>query len=324
VGSRPGLDRLLEAFAAVISTPSLLLGSIGSGRILRHLSATLGELDDLGVQFVSVHEAFGSLGPAGRLQRNILFSVAQYEQEQMLERSKSGLRAKAQAGWWPGGPPPVRVPAGAGRALAIDDDDAAILRRVVDLIVDENLSTVATADALNAAECSTRHGRVWKHQNLRRYLLDAPWSGTWRYGRGRGWQRMRNDGIVHAQLPAIIHIPERHLALLEHLHRTSRDRQGSASPLLLPVVAGPDVGDMRPAAQWRHELRHRTPLLRLSRQPLADRAPLPMPTPLRRRCRNRGVGSRRISTRPRHDDSGAMAEAGQLEDRLHQLEAPDL
>jgi DNA invertase Pin-like site-specific DNA recombinase len=75
------------------------------GRNLRHLSATLGELDDLGVQFVSVHEAFDSLGPAGRLQRTILSSVAQYEREQRLERSQSGLRAKAQAGW-PGGPPP--------------------------------------------------------------------------------------------------------------------------------------------------------------------------------------------------------------------------
>ena len=55
---------------------------------------------------MSVHEAFDSLGPAGRLQRNILSSVAQYEREQMLERCRSGLRAKAQAGWWPGGPPP--------------------------------------------------------------------------------------------------------------------------------------------------------------------------------------------------------------------------
>jgi hypothetical protein len=59
-----------------------------------------------GAQFVSVHEAFDSLGPAGRLQRNILSAVAQYEREQMLERSRSGLRAKFQAGRWPGGPPP--------------------------------------------------------------------------------------------------------------------------------------------------------------------------------------------------------------------------
>jgi Recombinase/Recombinase zinc beta ribbon domain len=156
-----------------------------------------------------------------------LSSVAQYEREQMLERSRSGLRAKAQAGWWPGGPPPFgfrleRV--GRHLRLAVDDDEAAVLRRAVDLIVDGNCSTMATADALNAADCSTRHGGSWKYQNLRRYLLDAPLSGTWRYGRGRGWQRIRNDGIVHAQIPPII-TPQRQLALLEHLHRTSSGPQ---------------------------------------------------------------------------------------------------
>ncbi len=34
------------------------------------------ELDDLGVPFVSASEAFDSLGPAGRLQRIVLSSVA--------------------------------------------------------------------------------------------------------------------------------------------------------------------------------------------------------------------------------------------------------
>jgi hypothetical protein len=192
------------------------------------------------VQFVSVHEAFDSLGPAGRLQRNILSSVAQYEREQMLERSRSGLRAKAQAGWWPGGPPPFgfaleRV--GRHLRLAIDEEEAAVLRRVVELIVDDGLSTAAACGVLNADGLSTRHGRVWKHQNLRRYLLDAPLSGTWRYGRGRGWQRIRSGGIVHAEIPAIMP-PERHLQLLERLHRTSRGRQNPAHHSYFPLSRG--------------------------------------------------------------------------------------
>jgi DNA invertase Pin-like site-specific DNA recombinase len=126
LGSRPGLDQFLEACRRREIDVVVVARLDRFGRSLRHLSATLGELDDLGVQFLSVHEAFDSLGPAGRLQRNILSSVAQYEREQMLERSKSGLRAKAQAGWWPGGPPPFRVPAGAGRPSSASrhhDDD---------------------------------------------------------------------------------------------------------------------------------------------------------------------------------------------------------
>jgi DNA invertase Pin-like site-specific DNA recombinase len=141
------------------------------------LTNTVAELDDLGAQFVSVHEAFDSRGPAGRLHRSIISSFAQYEREQMLERSRSGLRAKAQAGWWPGGPPPFGFrleQVGHHLRLAIHDAEAAVLRRAVDLVVDKNLSTMATAEALNAAELSTRHGRVWKHHNPSRHPRKRP------------------------------------------------------------------------------------------------------------------------------------------------------
>jgi DNA invertase Pin-like site-specific DNA recombinase len=227
LASRPSLDRLIEACRRHEVDVVVVARLDRFGRSLRHLSTTLGELDDLGVQFVSVHEAFDSLGPAGRLQRNILSSVAQYEREQMLERSRSGLRAKVKAGWWPGGPPPFgfrleRV--GRHLRLTIDEQEAAVLRRAVDLLVDENLSTIEAAAILNAEGAPTRTGATWSYQNLRRYLLEAPLSGTWRYGRGRGWQRVRSDGIVHAQIPAIITF-ERHLELFEHLHRTSKGRQ---------------------------------------------------------------------------------------------------
>ena len=94
LATRPGLDELVDACRRR-EIDVVVVGRLDRfGRSLRHLSATLGELDDLGVPFVSVHEAFDSLGPAGRLQRHILSSVAQCEREQMLERSRPGLRAK--------------------------------------------------------------------------------------------------------------------------------------------------------------------------------------------------------------------------------------
>jgi site-specific DNA recombinase len=103
---RPGLAGLLEACGHHELDVVVVSRLDRFGRSLRHLSAMLGELDDLGVQFVSVHEAFDSVAPAGRLQRNILSSVAEFEREQLLQRSRAGLHAKARAGWWPGGPPP--------------------------------------------------------------------------------------------------------------------------------------------------------------------------------------------------------------------------
>src|SRR5262249_41643087 len=79
-------------------------------------------------------------GPSGRLHRNILSSFAQFEREQMVERVTSGLHAKARAGWWPGGPPPVGyrlVGDGRRHRLAIDEREADAIRVAVAVLVDE-------------------------------------------------------------------------------------------------------------------------------------------------------------------------------------------
>src|SRR5947209_6853778 len=65
LASRPGLDRLLAACRGGRIDIVVVARLDRLGRSLRHLSATLGELDDLGVHVVSVHESFDSLGSAG-------------------------------------------------------------------------------------------------------------------------------------------------------------------------------------------------------------------------------------------------------------------
>ena len=65
------------------------------GRSLRHLILLLDELQALGVAFVSLNEGIDATTPAGRLQLNILGSIAQFERERIAERVKAGLvRAK--------------------------------------------------------------------------------------------------------------------------------------------------------------------------------------------------------------------------------------
>ena len=152
LGNRPALDELLTACRGGLIDAVVVHRLDRFGRSLRHLSNTLGELDEIGVQFVSVQEAFDSHGSAGRLQRNILSSVAQFEREQMVERSRSGLRAKVEAGWWPGGPPPFgfdleRV--GRHLRLVVNETEAAVVRRVAELIVDEDCTVAQCAQRLN-------------------------------------------------------------------------------------------------------------------------------------------------------------------------------
>jgi DNA invertase Pin-like site-specific DNA recombinase len=57
-------------------------------------------LDDLeakGVAFLSIRDGFDPSTPAGRLTRNVLASVAQFENEVRSERQRAGIEAKRAA-----------------------------------------------------------------------------------------------------------------------------------------------------------------------------------------------------------------------------------
>jgi len=104
--NRPELDRLVALCQAGAVDVVVVAKLDRLGRSMRHLSDLIGRLDDWKVQLVSVAESFDSGTPSGRLQRSMLGSFAEFEREQIIERTSAGLRATARAGNWPGGPPP--------------------------------------------------------------------------------------------------------------------------------------------------------------------------------------------------------------------------
>src|SRR4051794_24235461 len=146
------------------------------GRSMRHLSAVLGELDDLRVRFASVSEAIDSSTPSGRLLRNVLGAIAEFEREAIVERTSSGLRAVARGGWWPGGPPPFgyRISREGDRSrLVIDEQESAVIELATSCLVDRRMTTWETAAELNALGHAPRRAPRWTHANLRRLLLDG-------------------------------------------------------------------------------------------------------------------------------------------------------
>lgn len=222
-GSRPALDRLMTA-CRVGSVTAVVVAKLDRfGRSMRHLSTMLGELDDLGVIFVSVAESFDSSTPSGRLQRNMLGSFAEFERDQIRERTMTGLRAVAAEGYWPGGPPPYGyrlVPSGNHTEAQIDPVESEVLLTAIRLIADDGLTTWEAAATLNALGYRPRKSPKWTHHNLRRLLLDARVSGEWAYGRGSGWGRADRPGTVPGKIPPLIS-SERHARLRAALAATS-------------------------------------------------------------------------------------------------------
>ena len=100
--SRPALDEMMGDARAGLLQAVVAAKLDRVGRSMRHLVSLMGECDDLGVAVVSVAEGFDSTTPAGRLQRNILGSFAEFERDQIRERTMGGSEAAARQGRWVG------------------------------------------------------------------------------------------------------------------------------------------------------------------------------------------------------------------------------
>ncbi len=230
LASRPALDELLGAVRAHL-VDAIVVGKLDRlGRSLRNMAPLLGELDDADVALVSIAESFDSSSPAGRLMRNMLGSMAEWERDVIRERTSTGRRARIAQGGWGGGniaPYGYQV-AGEGREahLEVNDHEAAMLRRAVSLLLDQGRTTMQTAAALNAEGYTPRLAPRWSATNLRNVLVRAELDGTWTWGKGT------KAGTITVAVPPILDV-DRHALLRAYLARTTSQhgKTGKIYPL---------------------------------------------------------------------------------------------
>lgn len=101
--------------------------------------AKLSELFDLhGVSFVSVTQQINTGTSMGKLMLNVLLSFAQFEREIIAERTKDRMAAARRKGRWIGGRPFLGYDvAPEGRALVVNELEAAQVRRAFDVYLEE-------------------------------------------------------------------------------------------------------------------------------------------------------------------------------------------
>lgn len=101
---RPRLSELLSELAdidvIVVSSLSRL------GRSNRHLQEVFADLEAQGVALVSLAESIDTSTASGKLMRNFLAAIAEFESEQTSERVRSAAGARVRGGHHHGGPPP--------------------------------------------------------------------------------------------------------------------------------------------------------------------------------------------------------------------------
>ena len=184
--SRPGYIDLLQQCEAGLVDVIVVSKLDRFSRSIRHFCETEEVLDSLGVEFASVSEGLDSSTPVGRLLRRIIVTFAEFERERIVERMMEGHREVVRQGFWRGGPAPfgyrlVREENASRTSIVMNDEEADVLKRAADLIVNHGYNTYSATVLLNAQGITTRSGGQWRHNNLRWHLRQRHLTGNWSY-----------------------------------------------------------------------------------------------------------------------------------------------
>ncbi len=107
--ARPGIEALERDARAGLVDCIVVWRLDRLGRTAAQTLSFLSQLDELGVELISIRDGFDAGSATGRLLRTILAGFAEYEREVISERVRAGiLAAKAQGKRWGGRKPGLR------------------------------------------------------------------------------------------------------------------------------------------------------------------------------------------------------------------------
>ncbi len=143
---RPQMQRMIDLIGSGEGTHVIVYKL---DRLSRSQKDTLYLIEDVflthNVEFISMQESFNTSTPFGRAVVGILSVFAQFERENIYERTRSGMKKRVEAGYWPGG---GGIPFGydydAARGILVKNQDADTVKAVYDLYLGgESLQRIA-------------------------------------------------------------------------------------------------------------------------------------------------------------------------------------
>jgi DNA invertase Pin-like site-specific DNA recombinase len=139
------------------------------GRSIIELQAIITDLERRGVKFRSVTESIDTSTAQGWLFFVLLAAFAEFERNQIVERTKAGKAARVANGLHPGGP---RTYGFATDRVTVVEAEAAVLRFVAEHVLHHD-PMGRVVDHLNRLQVPTKGGGGW-HQTMLRKMLLSP------------------------------------------------------------------------------------------------------------------------------------------------------
>ena len=217
--ARPKLDALRDKAAAGEIEQLLILNPDRLARKYAHQLMLIEEFHKLGVEITFVNRQIAA-SPEDQLLLQIQGVIAEYEREKIVERHRRGKLHKAQQGdvsVLSGAPYGyVYIPATETEAARyeIHEQEAAIVRRVFQLLVEEQYSIGAIARLLTEEQIPTRHDvGHWERSVIWAMLRNPAYTGQAAYRKTEAVERKRptKQARDHTFYP-------------KHVHSSTRDR----------------------------------------------------------------------------------------------------
>ena len=121
------------------------------------------KLTELGTDIVFATQNIDTTTPAGKMQRNIMLSFAEFERDMIAERTREKLFYQASKGYWGGGHAPLGYDV-IDKLLIVNESEAELVKRVFEYYLEE-LSVQKVAQRLSQEGFKSKT-RITKSKNI--------------------------------------------------------------------------------------------------------------------------------------------------------------
>ena len=145
--------------------------------------------------YKSVSQPVNTTDELSRVFFAILAGFAEYERALLRERTFSGLLRRVKEGnFWGSGKAPYGYTRVATGKLAINDQEAAGVRMIFDMVASDGLGPNAVAARLNSVGIPSPAGKGWWPYTVRNILRNRIYTGYLEYGKRYVDQQAKGDG----------------------------------------------------------------------------------------------------------------------------------
>ena len=132
--------------------------------------------------FNSLTESIDTDTPSGRMFLKIIGIFAEFERENIVERSKVGIERKVREGYTIGGHVSYGYDRPKGQKIqTVNDEQAEIVREIFDMYVNQGLSITAITRRLNVRNVASKYNDNWETTSIRRLLSNCNYVGKVRH-----------------------------------------------------------------------------------------------------------------------------------------------